>query len=58
MKNKIKKILKDKKKELIMTGTVLVAACIGGFIGANTGLRRSHIHVNLIGPEGKIEDIV
>ena len=37
MRNKIKTFLKDKKKEIIMIGAVLTTACIGGYIGANTG---------------------
>lgn len=59
MRNKIKTFLNDKKKEIIMIGAVLTTACIGGYIGANTGNRYAQFHINLIGPdEDKLKEIV
>lgn len=56
MKNKFKSFLKDRKKELIMVGTVLVAACAGGFIGASAGIEsgfhRMKFEINLCSPDG------
>lgn len=52
MKNKIKKFVKDNKKELIMMGTFLTMSCVGGFIGARTGIEsgfhRQKFEINVI----------
>lgn len=59
MKNKIETFLNGRKKEIIMIGAVLTTACIGGYIGANTGIRYAQFHINLIGPDGdKLKEIV
>lgn len=56
MKNKIKKFVNGKKREIIMAGTVLTVACIGGMIGARLGIEsgfhRMKFEINLIGPDG------
>lgn len=58
---RLKTICKENKKEIIKFGTILALACVGGFIGARSGIEsgfhRMKVEIFFKGSDGEIKKL-